>query len=72
MKNAIQQEKSLKEFNTFGIEAIAKQYKKIEAEQDLKDLFDAGSFEGEFFVLGGGSNVLFTKRLRWAHCPYRK
>jgi UDP-N-acetylmuramate dehydrogenase len=61
MKNAILQEKSLKEFNTFGIEAIAKQYKKIEAEQDLKDLFDAGSFEGEFFVLGGGSNVLFTK-----------
>ena len=61
MKNAILQEKSLKNLNTFGIEAYAKKYKMIEAEQDLKDLYDARCFESEFFVLGGGSNVLFTK-----------
>src|SRR5690606_1571482 len=61
MKNATQENKSLKNLNTFGIEAIANQYIQVEDEQVLKDLFSAGAFENEFFILGGGSNVLFTK-----------
>jgi len=61
MKNSKLPQKSLKELNTFGIESIAKQYKKIENEQDLKDLYSEKHFDEEFFVLGGGSNVLFTK-----------
>lgn len=61
MKNAIISHKSLKNLNTFAIEAIANQYIKVEDETVLNDLFNEKLFEKEFFVLGGGSNVLFTK-----------
>ncbi len=61
MKNEIQHNSSLKQFNTFGIEASAEQYIKVEDELTLTSLFEAGYFNKPFFVLGGGSNVLFTK-----------
>ena len=61
MANPILQEKSLKRLNTFGIEAFAKNYIKIENEHDLISLYNLKCFEGDFFVLGGGSNILFTK-----------
>ena len=61
MKNAIISQKSLKNLNTFAIEAIANQYIKVEDEIVLNQLFSEKLFKKEFFVLGGGSNVLFTK-----------
>lgn len=61
MKNAIISQKSLKNLNTFAIEASANQYIKVEDEAILNELFNEKLFEKEFFVLGGGSNVLFTK-----------
>jgi len=61
MKNEIQQQFPLKPLNTFGIEANAAKYISIENETMLPALYNTGAFSSKFFVLGGGSNVLFTQ-----------
>ncbi len=61
MKNEPLLHVSLKAFNTFGIEASAQRYIHITDESSLTDLFQQGYFNSTFFVLGGGSNVLFTQ-----------
>jgi len=50
----------LKPYNTFGVEATAKRFVQITDEKTLGELYAEGVFAGRFFVLGGGSNVLFT------------
>lgn len=57
----LQQNISLKKYNTFGIEATANQFIEINDEKQLISLFNNKVFHKEFFVLGAGSNVLFTK-----------
>lgn len=52
---------SLKKYNTFGVESFAQSFIEIQEEKDLIPLYEAGTFQRPFFVLGGGSNVLFTK-----------
>lgn len=52
---------SLKEYNTFGIAAQAKELVHIEKEHDLQVLYEIGAFERKFLFLGGGSNMLFVK-----------
>ncbi|HBH49174.1 MAG TPA: UDP-N-acetylenolpyruvoylglucosamine reductase [Bacteroidales bacterium] len=53
---------SLKDFNTFRIEARARQFVFIENNNDIKELHTIYKAEPkETFVLGGGSNVLFTR-----------
>jgi len=49
---------SLKPYNTFSIDAIAKQFIDITSLSDLKDLVNT---EKDFFILSGGSNLLLTK-----------
>lgn len=61
MTNDIQQHISLKTYNTFGVNAVCEQFVKIEQESQLAALFEQGLFSNDFFVLGGGSNVLFTQ-----------
>ncbi len=61
MNSIPQSNVSLKNFNTFGIEATANQYVKITSETTLKELFNDQAFQQKFFTLGGGSNVLFTR-----------
>ncbi|TDS17275.1 UDP-N-acetylmuramate dehydrogenase [Sphingobacterium paludis] len=61
MANELQQHISLKKLNTFGIDATCKQFVKIEQESQLEVLYDQQIFANQFFVLGAGSNVLFTK-----------
>lgn len=51
---------SLKEFNTFGIEAIAKSYISISKKEELSDIL---ALKKEIFVLSGGSNLLLTKNI---------
>lgn len=52
---------SLRNLNTFGVEAIAKWYTEINTEQDLVELFRDRQWQDEKkLVLGGGSNMLFT------------
>ena len=58
----IEQNKSLKPYNTFGIDAAAKYYSEIRAVEDFRELIADKKLSGEKkLILGGGSNILFTK-----------
>lgn len=58
----IQENISLKNFNTFGIENYAKFFVEINHETELTELFaDPKWFKINRLVLGGGSNMLFTE-----------
>jgi UDP-N-acetylmuramate dehydrogenase len=53
---------SIKHLNTFGIEVYAKEFVVIKTHQDLLDLISQRDLTREkFLMLGGGSNILFTK-----------
>jgi len=56
----IQQNKSLKKYNTFGVEAIAKQFVKIETIAQLKNIL---KYNQDVFILSGGSNILLTQNI---------
>jgi len=57
----IEQNKSLKALNTFGIESQAKYFAEIRSAADLRELAADARFSGEKkLVLGGGSNILLT------------
>ena len=51
---------SLKNYNTFGIEAFAKQFVSVHSSEELAMILKQYSNENKF-VLGGGSNMLLTK-----------
>jgi UDP-N-acetylmuramate dehydrogenase len=58
----IQENVSLKNFNTFGIDASAKYFVEISHEGELTELFLDPQWIGmDRLVLGGGSNMLFVK-----------
>ncbi|MDG5492789.1 UDP-N-acetylmuramate dehydrogenase [Psychroserpens sp. SPM9] len=56
----IQQNISLKPFNTFGIDAKAKQFVSATSVADLKAIYASEAFPKKF-ILGGGSNMLLTQ-----------
>lgn len=56
----IEHHKSLKDYNTFGIDVSAKTFISVQDEHHLKALLKKNYAE-ELFILGGGSNVLLTK-----------
>ncbi len=56
----IQSNFSLKNYNTFGIEAKAKQFTAVHSLADLKTILAENTTEKKF-ILGGGSNMLLTK-----------
>lgn len=51
---------SLKNYNTFGIEAKAKQFVAVHTTAELKTILEQNQDERKF-ILGGGSNMLLTK-----------
>ena len=51
---------SLKSFNTFGIECQVEKYLRIDTLKDLEQL----SQNSPYFILGSGSNILFTKDVK--------
>lgn len=57
----IQHNISLKPFNTFGIDVLAKSMASFSSADELMILLDAIS--EDVMILGGGSNVLFTKNV---------
>ncbi|MEX8546348.1 MAG: UDP-N-acetylmuramate dehydrogenase [Mucilaginibacter sp.] len=58
----IRENVSLKNFNTFGIDVCARYFVEITHEDELTELFlDPKWLQMPRLVLGGGSNVLFTK-----------
>lgn len=62
MSIIIQENVSLKEHNTFGVEASALYFVQIESEEQLVELFSIEKFHAlPKLILGGGSNILFTK-----------
>lgn len=55
---------SLKKYNTFGIDASAAYFCNFTTVEEAKELLafkKTGNEKGETLVLGGGSNILFTK-----------
>ncbi|HEX8376883.1 MAG TPA: UDP-N-acetylmuramate dehydrogenase [Pedobacter sp.] len=53
---------SLKPYNTFGVEALARWYTEINSEDELVELFrDERWKSADRLVLGGGSNLLLTR-----------
>lgn len=53
---------SLKPYNTFGIDVKCRRLAEFENEDDLRFLFAGGSLaESGWNVIGGGSNIVFTK-----------
>jgi len=58
----ILQNASLKQYNTFGINATAKQFAAFSTIDDLKELLEhIHKKKSTLLILGGGSNILFTK-----------
>jgi UDP-N-acetylmuramate dehydrogenase len=58
----IQQNISLKQFNTFGIDVLAKQFTSFHSVDELQEALVA-SADQERLILGGGSNILFTRNV---------
>ena len=56
----IQTNFSLKNYNTFGIEASARQFVAVQDTTELKTILEQNKSEKKF-ILGGGSNMLLTK-----------
>src|ERR1700746_3394008 len=53
---------SLKKLKTFGIDASARYYVEFSSLQELKEIISSSQFsKNERLILGGGSNLLFTK-----------
>jgi len=59
--SALQNNKPLKPYNTFGIAVNAKYFVEIFSEQELIDLYKSDIPKDPLLVIGGGSNILFTK-----------
>jgi UDP-N-acetylmuramate dehydrogenase len=52
---------SLKDYNTFNIDVTSKEFFACSCENDLIDFLIKINSPKDIFVLGGGSNILFTK-----------
>lgn len=61
MKNKILQQVNLEKYNTFGIKISASSFINVDSEEVLRFLYTNKKFDFPFFILGQGSNVLFTK-----------
>lgn len=57
----IQENISLKSYNTFGMDVSARYYTELDSLASLHEIAENNSLPTEKLVLGGGSNILFTK-----------
>lgn len=57
----LQENISLKPYNTFGIEVTARRFARFSSAGELQELLSL--HKGALLVLGGGSNILFTKNV---------
>ncbi len=58
----IEHHKSLKKYNTFGIDAVSDRFVSITSKKQLKEILTQ-NFGKDLFVLSGGSNMLLTRNL---------
>lgn len=57
----IEQNISLRPYNSFGIDARANEYTEFSSAEELRHLIEAGRLSDKgHLILGGGSNILFT------------
>lgn len=56
----IQENISLKSYNTFGIDVLAKRFVSVTSYYELQELL---KIEKDFFLISGGSNMLLTKNI---------
>jgi UDP-N-acetylmuramate dehydrogenase len=56
----VQQNYPLQKYNTFGIEAYAKYFSTFSSTEELQEILNEKAVETKL-ILGGGSNILFTK-----------
>jgi UDP-N-acetylmuramate dehydrogenase len=62
MSPLVEEKVSLKKFNTFGIDVKARLFVNIRTEKELQDLLQSDITKNQpLLVVGGGSNILFTK-----------
>ncbi len=67
---SIEENTSLKPFNTFGIDVAARYLAAIRQPSDLTSLLSQKTFHDmPKLILGDGGNILFTKRLCWIDYP---
>jgi UDP-N-acetylmuramate dehydrogenase len=60
----IQQQISLRNFNTFGLESEAAYFVEVRSVEELREILTDSEYKKkDKFILGGGSNVLFTKNI---------
>ena len=60
----VQQNISLKNYNTFGIDVSAKLFGQFTSVEELQNIITDKNYSHEhLLILGGGSNILFTKNL---------
>ncbi len=58
---SIQENVSLKPYNTFGVEALARYFTTLRQKEDLFELIHSKVYSAfPHLILGGGSNILFT------------
>src|SRR4026209_1256279 len=57
----VQENFQLKKYNTFGIDVLAKYFSTFTSAEELKLLLDDSEDIVHTMILGGGSNILFTK-----------
>jgi len=62
---SIEEDVDLQPYNTFGISERARYFATIRSEQDFRQLISHPIYRSNpLFILGGGSNVLFTKAIQ--------
>jgi UDP-N-acetylmuramate dehydrogenase len=65
LKMQLQENHSLKSYNTFGIDARAKYFSSFSSVEELQEAIDLisknNSIQKKPLILGGGSNILFTQ-----------
>ncbi len=52
---------SLKSLNTFGLDIVAEQYCELNSKDDLQSIMQSAHWDENILILGGGSNILFTR-----------
>lgn len=56
----VEYNKDLTKLNTFGMAVKASTYVEVTSLDDINQLVSTGAFQEDFFILGGGSNILFV------------
>ncbi len=60
----VQYDYPLEMYNTFGMDVLCSLFIQLDAEEEIREFYEAGVFNHPHYILGGGSNTLFTGNYR--------